>query len=337
VATAKLKRTLWLSLAAGIAVMLAVALFADIGGTIDALRGMRVAWLPLLLLFSLANYATRFGKWEYFLRLLDLRLPTWDSLLVFLGGFVFSITPGKLGEVFKALLLKEMRNIPVARVAPVVFAERFTDLGGLLILASVGVYGSGTGGWAWLAGLLILVILFALISSRRLEDRILALMSRFGALGRKTESAARALDAARALLRPRDLPALLAISTVSWFWECWALVFAAKAFGMELALSDAVFIYSLATLAGALAFLPGGLGVTEGSLAVLLVTRGLSRGAAAASTLVIRATTLWFAVGIGLLALMILDRRWHLGSRLWGGFQSEEIEALPKPGRSGNP
>lgn len=333
-ATAKLKRTLGLSLLAGIAVMLALALFADLGETARALRSMKWAWLPLLLLFSLANYVTRFVKWEYFLRLLGLRLNLTDSANVFVGGFVFSITPGKLGEVFKAVLLREIRGVPVSRSAPVVFAERFTDLGGLLILASAGVWSSRQGGEAWLAGLALLILLFALLASRRMEALCLGLLKRLGPLQRLVEPMERALASGRILLRPRNLPGLLVLSAISWFWECWALVFAAKAFGAQLALADAVFIYSLATLAGALAFLPGGLGVTEASLALFLSARGMDGGSAAATTLLIRLTTLWFAVGLGLLALIYLDRRWGLGSRLWSGFQAEGNETLPKTGRS---
>jgi uncharacterized protein (TIRG00374 family) len=234
------------------------------------------------------------------------------------------VTPGKLGEVFKSFLLKEIHDVPLARSAPVVFAERYADLGGLVILASAGVYGSRHGGIAWLAGLALLFALFALISSARIEALLLRLVGRIGPLARRSEGAARALDSARALLRPRDLPGLMLFSAFSWFWECWALVIAAKAFGFDLGLVDAVFIYSLATLAGALAFLPGGLGVTEGSLAMLLVAEGMASGPAAAATLVVRGTTLWFAVGIGLLALVVLDRRWRLGSRLWTGFQGGE-------------
>lgn len=314
--------------------MLALAFFADLGKTAGALGNMKLAWLPLLLLFSLVNYVTRFIKWEYFLRLLDLRLTLRDSASVFVGGFVFSITPGKLGEVFKAVLLKEIQGIPVSRSAPVVFAERFTDLGGLLILASLGVWSSRQGDMALLAGLLLLILLFALLASRRLEDFCLSLLGRLGFLQRLVEPLARALASARILLKLRNLPGLLVLSALSWFWECWALVFAAKAFGVELALTDAVFIYSLATLAGALTFLPGGLGVTEMSLALFLSAKGMGGGSAAATTLVIRLTTLWFAVGLGLMALFYLDRRWGLGSRLWSGFQAEGNETLPKPGRS---
>ena len=64
-------------------------------------------------------------------------------------------------------------------------------------------------------------------------------------------------------------------------------------------------LWSSTTLIGAISFLPGGLGATEGSLAVLatrLVT-GLGTHAALASTFVIRGATLWFGELIGAVAL----------------------------------
>ncbi len=320
----KLKRTLLLSFGAGVIVMLVIALFADFDETFSALRNMELRWLPLLLLLSLANYISRFARWEYFLRMLGHRVPLRDSFDVFLGGFVFSVTPGKLGEVFKSVLLKETHGIAIARTAPVVFAERFTDLGGLLILASLGVYGSRHGGIAWLVGMGMLAALFALLSSKRLGDLLIALIGRIGPLAKRTGAATAALESSRELLRPKELPGLLLFSALCWFWECWALVFAARAFGFDLSLSDATFFYSLATLAGALAFLPGGLGVTEGSMALLLVGAGMASGPAAAATLVVRGTTLWFAVGIGFLGLFGLDRRWRLGTRLWSGLPEQE-------------
>lgn len=317
-----LKRTFWLSLLAGLVVMLLLALLADIGETGAALSRMNPSWLPLLLLFSLANYVTRFGRWEFFLRRLGLRLAPVDSLAIFVGGLAFSVTPGKLGEVFKSYLVKQVDGAPLARTAPVVLAERLTDLGGLLVLAGVGVWGSRQGGVAWLAGLVLVLTLLVLLLSRRMEVILLRGLSIIPALRRRSDSLLAALDSSRELLRGRDLPALLLISALAWFWECWGLVYAARAVGQELSLAHGVGIYSLATLLGALAFLPGGLGVTEGSLALMLGTQaGLPAGPAAAATLLIRATTLWFAVGLGLLALLWADRRWRLGARLWSGFE----------------
>ena len=49
-----------------------------------------------------------------------------------------SVTPGKMGEVFKSFLLHEYRGISIARTASVVVAERLLDLVALVLLVSVG-------------------------------------------------------------------------------------------------------------------------------------------------------------------------------------------------------
>jgi uncharacterized protein (TIRG00374 family) len=103
-----------------------------------------------------------------------------------------------------------------------------------------------------------------------------------------------------------------ALSVASWFLECLAFWVVVRGLpGARLALPTATFIYSAMTVAGALSFLPGGLGVTEAGMLALLGTfaTGVGRGGAAAATFVTRACTLWFAVAIGLVALMIYSRR----------------------------
>ena len=49
-----------------------------------------------------------------------------DSLLTFLSACVLTVTPGKVGEVLKSLLLFETHGVAVARTAPIVIAERVT-------------------------------------------------------------------------------------------------------------------------------------------------------------------------------------------------------------------
>ena len=55
--------------------------------------------------------------------------------------------------------------------------------------------------------------------------------------------------------------------------------------------------------------LPGGLGVTEGSLTFLLVQKNIPKDIAVASTFVIRVATLWFAVLVGVFAVSIYQKR----------------------------
>jgi uncharacterized protein (TIRG00374 family) len=72
-----------------------------------------------------------------------------------------------------------------------------------------------------------------------------------------------------------------------------------------------VFAYAASTIAGALALMPGGLGVTEAGMTGLIQTLSFGAiGAASATTatMLTRLATLWWAVVVGAVALAILRR-----------------------------
>jgi uncharacterized protein (TIRG00374 family) len=55
--------------------------------------------------------------------------------------------------------------------------------------------------------------------------------------------------------------------------------------------------------------LPGGLGVTEGSLTFMLIRNNVPKDIAVASTFIIRVVTLWFAVLVGIISVTIYQKR----------------------------
>jgi len=59
---------------------------------------------------------------------------------------------------------------------------------------------------------------------------------------------------------------------------------------------------------GALSFMPGGLGGDEAVMVGLLVWQGLDAADAVAATVIIRVTTLWFAVLLGVAATTMKGR-----------------------------
>ena len=116
----------------------------------------------------------------------------------------------------------------------------------------------------------------------------------------------------RALLSPRPLFVGTLLSLVAWTSECASFYIILRGFpGTEAAFSLCVFIYAATTVAGAVSFLPGGLGVQEGGMIELLVTAAASVGrpTAVAATFVTRLSTLWFAVVIGAVSLVVVRRR----------------------------
>jgi uncharacterized protein (TIRG00374 family) len=115
------------------------------------------------------------------------------------------------------------------------------------------------------------------------------------------------------LLAPVPLVAATALASVSWFFECLAFYVVVRGFpGAHIDVLTATAFYAATTVAGALSFLPGGLGVTEAGMLALLKRAGIELGTAAAATFVTRAATLWFAVALGLPALLLYARRKHV-------------------------
>lgn len=307
-----LVRKVVLGVAAGIAVYVGFSIWAnarDVGAALAQFDWTAALWGLLL---AAGNYAVRWVRWEYYLRRLNIRIATRDSVLVFLSGFALTVTPGKLGEAVKALLLRQTHGISATRTAPIVVAERITDLTALLALALAGAFTLPVDRGFLGAGAIAVAVALLLIGSEAMGDRLLSILARVGPLARFIPKLRASHRTAATLLRPGPLLITTVLSVASWFLECLAFWIIVRGLpGARLILPTATFIYAAMTVAGALSFLPGGLGVTEAGMLALLGTfaTGVGRGGAAAATFVTRACTLWFAVAVGLLALMIYSRR----------------------------
>lgn len=260
---------------------------------------------------ALVNYFLRFLKWEFYLGVLDIRgVPKLESLLTFLSGFVLTVTPGKVGEVFKSLVLHRTRGVAFERSAPIVVAERVTDLIGVIAMIAIGSLGFD-GGLIWAGlGAAVVVALLLFIASPRLSGALVDLLARVP-IGAKVAPKLRlALGQLRVLTTPSRLVWPTLLSLVGWSLEGVGLWVILRGFGQETGRMLSVFFYATATLAGALIPLPGGLGVVEELLQKqLTLLGGVPAPAATAAMLLIRLATLWFAVAVGFVALSLLRLR----------------------------
>jgi uncharacterized protein (TIRG00374 family) len=311
----RLVSRLVMGVAAGVAVYVGFSIWADVGQVGDALGTFSWWYLLFACLLALGNYAIRFVRWQYYLRVVGARVGLADSALVFLAGFALTVTPGKLGEAVKAVLLRASHGISVARTAPIVIAERVTDLVALLLLALVGVFSFDVDRRFLVAGVALVLAGLAVVLIDPLARAAIAIASRLPILRRFAHRFSDFHAHTAVLLAPRPLIVASLLATASWFLECLALWAIVHGFpGSSVDLRTATFVYAATTIAGAVSFLPGGLGVTEAGMLALLVRYGVGvgRGVAAAATFVTRAATLWFAVALGLPALVLYTRRKHV-------------------------
>jgi uncharacterized membrane protein YbhN (UPF0104 family) len=296
-----------------VAVAAGLALYADAGDLGAALRSFRWELLPLALGLTAINYLVRFWRWQRYLHRLAIDVPPWRSFSIFLAGLVGTLSPAKLGEVLKSALLRRSFAVPVRRSAPIVVVERITDALGIVALAVLA--GAGLSGAA--APVLVAVAAVAVCLAVLLRTRLL---DRIGPL-------ADARVTAGELLGAPLLVGMTAVAAFSWLFECFAAYVCVRGLGLDLSLADTVVAFSVGSVAGAVSFLPGGLGVAEASMTAMFRTLGdVSAADAAATTVLIRLVTLWFAVAIGLVALAVEQR-------LSGGYEPVSSEVPAPPGR----
>lgn len=302
----KLGRKLLITIILAVVIYLLLGIYSNSNEQRESFADFEWQFLPIILLLAFFNYITRFSRWVFYCRKLCFSVEKGQNITIFGTGLLMTLTPGKSGELVKSYLLKESYSIPISCSAPIVLAERITDFIAVLLLSGVGFfvysfskaqllsYGLYIVG-AFVFLILVTVILIFTIKKNKIKvpffASILDWIHHF-------------LTTTRSLLEFRQMIIALGLSIPAWFGECLGFYYTLNSFNVELPLTTSVFIYAFATIVGAVTFLPGGLGGTEASMTGLIVSFGISRGKAVASTIVIRACTLWFAALVGVVCFV---------------------------------
>ena len=262
--------------------------------------------IVIALFMSSVNYGLRFLRWQTYLTVLGHPMPWRPSLNIYLAGFALTTTPGKAGEALRGVLLKRW-GVPYPQSFAAFFSERLSDLFAVVLLT---LFGLSLYPQAWpmiVVGVALVAVGLVVLSQRRLLEH---LMRRVPSDGGKVLGLMRhllqVLVHAQQCHRLRLMLGLTALSVVAWSAEALAFDWILKWMGADIPLTFAVSVYALAMLAGAVSFMPGGLGGAEAVMVGLLVWKGMNSADAVAATVLIRLATLWFAVAIGAVMLIKL-------------------------------
>jgi len=303
--------------ALSIAVAALVVAWGDAPAVLSAVSRFPPLLIVPVVLLTIWNYTLRWLRWNYYLQVLGVHgVSRISSALVFFSGFAMGLTPGKSGEVTKSYWLREIvgaHKAPLARTAPIVFAERLVDGIAMLLLATSGLISFQFGALALLGVAALACLAVGLIQARPLVHALLDFLERRPRTNRAAVILKTLYDSARELLAWRRLLLAVGVGIISWAGECLALYVILVGLGavpsLEL-LNQATFALAAGSLVGSASLLPGGIGAAEGTVAAVLdLVAGQPRDIAAAATLLIRVCTLWFAVALGAVSLVALARR----------------------------
>jgi len=283
----------------------AVSFWSGWQEVVDAASRIGFAGILIALLLSLVNYGLRFVRWQYYLTLLGHRIAVGRSLGIYVAGFALTTTPGKAGEMIRSIFLVPM-GVPYTKSLAAFFSERLSDLIAVLVIVMIGIT-------SYPQGRTIFYILFAAVAFILLvihqQSWLQALKAQANTrlAGRLHDTVAGIFDIAlhsRQLYRWGPLLWALGLGFVAWWAEAYAFHLMTTWMGLQLTLTATVFIYAFSMIVGAISFLPGGLGSAEAAMVALLILNRVPAAEAVALTILIRFTTLWFAVALGLGVLL---------------------------------
>lgn len=308
---------------------IAIVIFALRGLNIDLAltwQYMRQANLWLLLTGLGVFYLTfplRAIRWRMLLRNagvpVDDGRDSWASLpalieYIYLSWFANCIVPAKLGDAYRAYLLKHNGKVSFSTSIGTIFAERLLDmlgLFGMLVLSAWFTFGAhmpdGTQIVFGFGALLVVAILSGLAGMRWLSPLVHRVLPRrlHGFYGRFEYAALRSF-------RPAILPRLIALTGGVWLLEGFRLFFVIEALGPAisgLSLSAIIFVALSSSLLTALPITPAGLGVVEGTITLVLTFFGIDKHLGAAVTFLDRLINFWSIVFGGFIAYIFSKRR----------------------------
>lgn len=257
-----------------------------------------------------AAVSTRIWRWYMLSQRMDMRVPIGRIAAYYVAGFALTTTPGRVGEAFRLWLLARLHKVPYIKSMPVLIADRVSDLYCLLSLCLIGLvsffdFGAEKFGALVIPALIVAVVLVAVASRPRRLIRFVnwgyVLLGHRGK--RLFAGIRRTLKLLHTLFEFRTFWATFAVALIGWTLEVLMLFLILRELGAAVPFLMAAFIVGASLLAGALPFLPGGLGGVELAMGALLVATGVSADQALTATIVFRAMTYWAAVVCGVLAL----------------------------------
>ena len=159
--------------------------------------------------------------------------------------------------------------------------------------------------------LITLILLFAgffiAVRSKTISNKIIAILEkRAGKYSKDIKTMHLTFERT---MEPKGLIGMSFVSAFAWFFECLALYFVILGFSDSISLIFSTFVFSFASLAGAVSMIPGGLGVAEATISGLLQFFGLISTVSVGVALIIRFGTLWYGAILGFCVYLIFKKR----------------------------
>ena len=298
---------IYLIIIASITIYSIFLVYSDLSFVYDKITNFKFELVFFIFPIIFCSWLVLFLRWILLLKTENIKIPLKDNFLIYFGGYALTITPGKTGELIKSLIMKKKFNISRSRTVPIIFLERFYDIIGALVVAILGITTLGT---EFIPIIIIasalLLLIFFIIHSKKMFSLLIRFLNRISFFSKFVTP----VEDSQNILKKSSLGKIALVSsslTILYrLIESFAIYLILLGFGIDVIdYIEVVAIYATSIILGNLSLIPGGLGVTEGTLAGLFSFSGIELSTAIVLAIVIRLFTLWSAISFGFVALKI--------------------------------
>ncbi len=282
-----------------------ISLWAGFDTIINSFNMLGLSAVLLILALSFLNYTTRFLRWHYCMKIIsDHNIPILRHFIIYLSGFALTTTPAKTGEVIRGIFLKKY-GIDFKKTLACFFTERLSDLVTIIILCFFGLSYYHNYLLAIGIGISLMSIIFGFI----FYPQTMLILRNFFQEDTKLYRLLNHIYDILLLTHNHHKPVIffktLMMSIMAWSFEGYGFYYMIQLMGYDISIFQAIFIYAVSMLIGGISFVPAGLGTSEAVMIALLTANAIPLNVALVMTVFIRIATLWFAVIIGLICLLI--------------------------------
>ena len=270
-----------------------VVLNVDFSRTVELVKTASPAWLLAAFVVYYLTFPLRSLRWWISLRNVGTRVRYVDATeILFLSWFVNCLVPAKLGDLYRAYLLRGTHGASASRTVGTVFLERVADLVLIFSLALAAGFWSFRGrnrpevdalfvaGFVLVTALIVFVVVLRYFGghlTRLLPGRVAELYERFH-------------EGSTGAMRPGVLLQVGIITTAVWLLEGARVLFVINALDLpevhDIGITSAIFVALGASLLTAIPLTPAGIGFVQAGIVGLLYLYGVPADAATAVALV---------------------------------------------------
>ena len=300
----RFNNTILLNITGTIALYAIFLFVADFNLIEEKISSFKINYLPIILILVTLSLIPIFIKWYFLLKNCEINIPLTKSIAVFLSGMAFDITPGQIGALMKSQILKTSSNIPRTKTAPIIFIEKLYDLIGAIIAAAMGIIILGMETYLIIIAILVLAIIFFFMYYRPASELFFKRITKTKFFSSYVENISEFNKIIQKSTNVKIATMCILLAITYWFIISAAVYYTLIAFDINmLDYLKVIAIYATSALLGAISFIPGGIGITEGTITGLLALEGISISTALILSVMIRIFVLWYPVCLGFISL----------------------------------